>query len=270
MNRADNTIQGMYEDMRLRESMTDDEANTLFGWAESEIVRLDTTHTDDDTFYVAVDALFDTLAGIDGFVGARAVDSEATTMNAQTVRETFAPQLEKIAQLAGSAGYAVDGDGLKAWAAAHHLDDNVAAIQSLTAALNATTGANEGVSSEPTLAASSSSADVTLVGSALTDSTFPNQLRDNPTLDFIAAQSDPAGFMPDAPTQPMRPQSPSTNLDVPNPAKPMPSLLRGAKGTGKVRAQVSTQGVSQKSDRISPLSSPTEPSSDAPTKAEYE
>ena len=50
MSRAEDAVQRLYESADVRDELTDDEAETLLKWAEDELIRLDESGADDETF----------------------------------------------------------------------------------------------------------------------------------------------------------------------------------------------------------------------------
>lgn len=97
MARMDDAIQQLYEDPKLREDLTDAEAEALFAWAEGEVRRLDAQHPDEDTFQAAVEALLATAGDLNAIVGRRGADG-----NAQVAH------LDRLSQDAADAGLNVD------------------------------------------------------------------------------------------------------------------------------------------------------------------
>lgn len=69
MSRAENALMRLYEDADLRDELTDDEADQMLKWAESELTRLDASGVDDSAFEAQVDTLLNMLKKINRFAG---------------------------------------------------------------------------------------------------------------------------------------------------------------------------------------------------------
>lgn len=69
MSRAENALMRLYEDADLRDELTDDEAEQMLKWAESELARLDASGVDDAAFESQVDTLLSMLKKINRFAG---------------------------------------------------------------------------------------------------------------------------------------------------------------------------------------------------------
>ncbi|PJF24808.1 MAG: hypothetical protein CUN53_15965 [Phototrophicales bacterium] len=76
MSRAEDALMALYEDASLRDELVDDDAETLYHWAEAKIVRIDAEYRDDEAFEEAVSALRRVLEGINHFIGERAFKSD--------------------------------------------------------------------------------------------------------------------------------------------------------------------------------------------------
>ncbi len=73
MSRAEDALMGLYEDASLRDELVDDDAETLYHWAEAQIARIDAEFVDDAAFEEAVSALRRVLDGVNHVIGERAV-----------------------------------------------------------------------------------------------------------------------------------------------------------------------------------------------------
>lgn len=69
MSRAESVLQAIYEDPDLRDNLTDDEAEVMIKWAETELTRLDAERADDTAFEEAADQLRRLLKGINRWIG---------------------------------------------------------------------------------------------------------------------------------------------------------------------------------------------------------
>lgn len=75
MSRAEDALMGLYEDPSLRDELVDDDAETLYHWAEAQIARIDAESADDEAFEEAVSALRRVLDGVNHFIGERTFKS---------------------------------------------------------------------------------------------------------------------------------------------------------------------------------------------------
>ena len=100
MSRAEDAVMALYEDASLRDDLMDDDAETLYHWAEAQIARIDAEFADDAAFEDAVSALRRVLSGVNHFIGERAVKSS----------DENAAALAQIADSAEKIGRAVQLD----------------------------------------------------------------------------------------------------------------------------------------------------------------
>jgi|GEM_PF-3934214 len=127
-SRIQSAMERLYEDMSLRDELTDDEANALLKWGEEEITRLanDSANADESAFDNAMSSLRKVLGGLNRIVG-RGADMPAE-------QQTAAAQ--EVAASAQVLGYTVSaGDvtlPIQAQAAAGGEPDRIGAIQALT------------------------------------------------------------------------------------------------------------------------------------------
>jgi hypothetical protein len=75
MSRAEDALMGLYEDPSLRDELVDDDAETLYHWAEAQIARIDAAYPDDEAFEDAMSALRRVMDGVNHFIGERAFKS---------------------------------------------------------------------------------------------------------------------------------------------------------------------------------------------------
>lgn len=90
MSRAEDALMELYEDASLRGDLVDNDAETLYHWAEAQIARIDAAYPDDEAFEEAVSALRRVMDGVNHFIGERAV-------------KTAEENKEALAQIADSA-----------------------------------------------------------------------------------------------------------------------------------------------------------------------
>ncbi|MBC7813393.1 MAG: hypothetical protein H7175_19695 [Burkholderiales bacterium] len=127
-SRIQSAMERLYEDMSLRDELTDDEANALLKWGEEEITRLasDSANADESAFDNAMSSLRKVLGGLNRIVG-RGADMPA---------EQQAAAAQDVAASAQALGYTVSaGDvtmPIQAQAAAGGEPDRIGAIQALT------------------------------------------------------------------------------------------------------------------------------------------
>jgi hypothetical protein len=100
MSRAEDAVMALYEDASLRDDLMDDDAETLYRWAEAQIARIDAESADDAAFEDAVSALRRVLSGVNHAIGERGV---------KTAEENRAA-LAQIADSAEKIGRAVQLD----------------------------------------------------------------------------------------------------------------------------------------------------------------
>ncbi len=110
----DQATQKLYEDMTIREDLTDDESQVLLDWAEVQIKRLAAQEMDDSTFDDAFSALSKTLSRM-GRLAAERDNMQAEDVEAglQKIEETAAKVGLKAAEnmfLAQSATGDVQGN----------------------------------------------------------------------------------------------------------------------------------------------------------------
>lgn len=128
-SRIQSAMERLYEDMSLRDELTDDEANALLQWGEEEITRLanDSANADESAFDNAMSNLRKVLGGLNRIVG-RGPDMPA---------EQQAAAAQAVAASAQALGYSVSsGDvafPVQAQSAEGGEPDRISAIQALTA-----------------------------------------------------------------------------------------------------------------------------------------
>ncbi len=128
MSRAEDALQGFYEDASLRDELRDDEANELLKWAESELTKLDATGADDAVFEEKLGELRRLLRGMNRFVGRR------QEITAQADDES----LVKLTEHANALGYALSAEQLAQQAGELASLDAMSAIKNLTSLINET------------------------------------------------------------------------------------------------------------------------------------
>ena len=143
--RMESAIQQLYEDPGLRDELTDDLATPMLTWAEGEVTRLDSRSPDDSAFQTEFERLRDLLTAVNRFIGRRAF----------ALPEDQQVALEKIAEHAGTLGYAMPPERLAAFMQTQATMDNAAALSSLLGLIDGS-AAEMGATSAP-LADSSSS-----------------------------------------------------------------------------------------------------------------
>jgi hypothetical protein len=119
--RVEATIQRFYEDADLRDELTDDEAQHLLRWAETELSKVDAASADDATFEVAAGTLSSLIKSINRFIGRRGY----------TTPEEQAAAFAKISAHAQALGYPLPADAFTPSFEAQAATDNVAALQAL-------------------------------------------------------------------------------------------------------------------------------------------
>ena len=127
-SRIQSAMERLYEDMSLRDELTDDEANALLKWGEEEITRLanDSANADESAFDNAMSNLRKVLGGLNRIVG-RGPDMPA---------EQQAAAAQVVAASAQALGYSVSSSDVafpvQAQSAEGGEPDRISAIQALT------------------------------------------------------------------------------------------------------------------------------------------
>lgn len=104
MSRADDALQRLYESADLRDELTDEEADQLLKWAESQIAGLDQSAGDDETFAAQVAALLKLIKNVNRFAGRQG----------QLTAQVDDPLPGAIAASAGALGYAASPEQIAA------------------------------------------------------------------------------------------------------------------------------------------------------------
>jgi hypothetical protein len=121
MSRAEDAVMALYEDASLRDDLVDDDAETLYRWAEAQIARLDAEFADDAAFDQAVAALRCILSGVNHVVGGRAfktadeIDAEIAQIAESAEKIGRAVDPEQAPDLAQSEEAAFGGDALRSF-----------------------------------------------------------------------------------------------------------------------------------------------------------
>jgi hypothetical protein len=119
MSRAEDAVLALYEDASLRDDLVDDDAETLYRWAEAQIARLDAAFADDAAFEQAVAALRRVLSGVNHLVGGRAfktadeIDAEIAQIAASAAEIGRAVDPEQAPDLARAEEAAFGDDALR-------------------------------------------------------------------------------------------------------------------------------------------------------------
>lgn len=74
MSKLENAVQRLYEDISLREELTDNEAEVLLKWAEGKVVQLDDEIADEETFDEQFKQLRRMMKRMNKFIGNRGDD----------------------------------------------------------------------------------------------------------------------------------------------------------------------------------------------------
>jgi hypothetical protein len=122
MSRADDAVMRLYENADLRDELTDDEAEALLKWAESEIARIDQAAPDDAAFDTQAEALMDMLKSTNRFAGRQG----------QLSAQAADPLPASIAAGAAALGHPVSAEQV----AASGTGDPASTIRALTAMLS--------------------------------------------------------------------------------------------------------------------------------------
>lgn len=125
MSRAEDVLMRLYEDADLRDELTDEEADRLLKWAETELSRLDASAADDAAFETQADTLMKLLKHMNRFAGRQG------QLSAQGASQTP----DTIATLASELGH--PSDAAKVAAAA--TGDPATTLEALTALISAQT-----------------------------------------------------------------------------------------------------------------------------------
>ena len=120
-SRVEAAIQSFYEDADLRGELTDDEANVLLRWAETELSKVDAASADDAAFEAATDTLSSLIKSINRFIGRRGYSTP----------EEQAAGFAKISAHAKALGYPLPADAFTASFDAQAAADNITALQAL-------------------------------------------------------------------------------------------------------------------------------------------
>jgi hypothetical protein len=127
MSRADDAVMRLYENADLRDELTDDEAEALLKWAESEIARIDQAAPDDAAFEAQAEALTDMLKSTNRFAGRQG----------QASAQAADPLPASIAAGAAALGHPVSAEQV----AAAGTGDPASTIEALTAMFSGQTPA---------------------------------------------------------------------------------------------------------------------------------
>ncbi|MBI1257760.1 MAG: hypothetical protein GC204_09845 [Chloroflexi bacterium] len=187
MSRAENAVERLYESADVRDELTDDEAETLLKWAEDELVRLDESGADDETFDAKVITLMDLLKQMNRYAGKQGQFSAQADDRTPT----------EIASLAGSLGHETDADQI----AAAGTGDPTSTIQKLTELMGGQAAAAEAAAPDEAFVAESAAAPAESPVAPPTPPTLPtaqpqppNAVRPHlPRPPSISADPDPAG-----------------------------------------------------------------------------
>lgn len=133
MSRADDAVMRLYENADLRDELTDDEAEALLTWAESEIARIDQSAPDDAAFEAQAEALMDMLKSANRFAGRQG----------QLSAQAADPLPASIAAGAAALGHPVSAEQI----AASGTGDPASTIRALTAMFS---GQDSPANAEPT------------------------------------------------------------------------------------------------------------------------
>jgi hypothetical protein len=117
MSRVDDAVLALYEDARLREDLTDEEAAALYAWAKARLHALHAAAADDDAFQAAVSKVRGLFSSLNRVVGQRAY----------VTPEEHAAQLGKVGLIAQQLGMNAPTEPLLAQGA----DDSAAYLASL-------------------------------------------------------------------------------------------------------------------------------------------
>lgn len=110
MSRAEGALMRLYENADLRDELTDDEAETLLKWAETQLTLLDTPALDDEAYEAQVDTLMRLIKQMNRYAGRQGQGFAAQSLSAQGVDETPT----KIAALAAALGRETDAEQIAA------------------------------------------------------------------------------------------------------------------------------------------------------------
>jgi hypothetical protein len=135
---ARRAIERLYEDTNSRDELTDDEANVLLKWSESQIKAIAARDLDDETFDETVSHLRKMTKNVNRFTGQRAYKSP----------EELTVLLDEIATEAQALGVNVQAAQL-AVPQAQAADDNIALIQAMTAILTPSQSQSAAVQAAP-------------------------------------------------------------------------------------------------------------------------
>lgn len=137
MSRAEDILQAIYEDPDLRDNLTDDEAEVMLKWAETELARLDAEQADETAFEEAADQLRRLLKGINQWIGHKGDPPEEQ-----------AAMIEKIGAAAAGIGRTLAAPA-ETLASAQAAPDEMAMLQSILARLSGEEAGGETPLSEP-------------------------------------------------------------------------------------------------------------------------
>jgi hypothetical protein len=126
MSRAETAMEQLYEDMDIRDELTDEEAAPLLKWAETQAIRLDAESADNTAFEQNVRRLRDLLKSLNHAVGKR---SYATP-------EELNAALEKVSTAAQGVNMTLPASAEEPFQA-QGAQDNVAYMQGLLNQLDA-------------------------------------------------------------------------------------------------------------------------------------
>lgn len=145
MSRAEDAQMRLYESTRIRDELTDDQAEKLLQWAENAITRLDESGLTDEDFAAKADALMHMLTDVNRFAGRQG------QINAQGANEYPASIAEGTAQL----GFPLSAEQISAAGTG----DPLTTVEALTALMSASPNEpappDEPVPSEPPAASES-------------------------------------------------------------------------------------------------------------------
>ncbi len=179
MSRAEDALMRLYESASVRDELTDEEAEALLKWAETEVTRLDQSGVDDETFDDGVRTLMKLAKEMNRFAG-----GQEQGFSAQDVDET--PQT--IAGLANELDHPTDAGQITAAGTG----DPMSTVEALTALLS-----DQDSSAEAAAADSESSAEVSELTQTEQAEPIPHDLLpiDQPTDSF-----EPTDDMPLSPS----------------------------------------------------------------------
>lgn len=121
MSNLQSAIQLLYEDISLREELTDDEAKVLLQWAEGKVVELDDATPDEETFDKQFKQLRRMMKRMNKFIGYR------TSSGVEEQQKL----VEKFLDSAVDLGIKVDQSQIQPFLVAQQQQSNAAVLQSM-------------------------------------------------------------------------------------------------------------------------------------------